>query len=342
MSLKRKIAYAVATPVLLFFAIGVFLPSTGAVTREATIDAWPATLFALVEDARRAAAWSPWIAGADDVEITFSGPAAGAGAALQWAGGRPGSRRVMESEPGKRVVAHVELGGAQGTSVVDLEPVERGTRVRWRLELDFGNDLLARYRGVLQAGALTRDLDSGLAELGTLAENLPRADFGGLDVEKLTVESLPIAYRSARSRPEPALLSAAMGEAFFDLLAFISRHGLTEAGPPMSITRGFAGAELLFDAAIPVAGVTGDTPRSEQGIRIGHTYAGTAIRATHTGSYRELAGTHRKIAAWLAAYDVERNGDAWEVYVSDPARTGDTGRVTLVYYPVKPPPGQSW
>ena len=92
----------------------------------------------------------------------------------------------------------------------------------------------------------------------------------------------------------------------------------------------------LFMSAIPVAGMTDATPREEGGTRLGESYAGAVVRATHRGPYRELAETHRKIGAWLAAHGVERNGDAWEVYVSDPAQVADAERVTLVYYPVKP------
>jgi effector-binding domain-containing protein len=138
-----------------------------------------------------------------------------------------------------------------------------------------------------------------------------------------------------RSRPDPAAISNALGKAYFDVLAFVKRHGLSEAGPPLAINRGFSGPELVLDAAIPVRGMTEATPPSDDDIHLGYTYAGAVVRATHTGPYRELARTHRQIAAWLAAHDIERNGDAWEVYVSDPARTPDAERTTLIYYPVR-------
>ena len=37
-----------------------------------------------------------------------------------------------------------------------------------------------------------------------------------------------------------------MGDAYFEILSFIDQHGLQEAGAPISITRSFSGAELLF------------------------------------------------------------------------------------------------
>ena len=103
----------------------------------------------------------------------------------------------------------------------------------------------------------------------------------------------------------------------------------------MSISRGYVGSDLRFDAAIPVSGIADDIPVDGAKVRIGQTYAGAAIRVTHEGSYRTLAATHRKIAAYLAALGIERNGDAWEAYVSDPTRVDERDLVTHVYYPVR-------
>jgi len=99
--------------------------------------------------------------------------------------------------------------------------------------------------------------------------------------------------------------------------------------------RGFAGSRLRFDAAIPVRGLSDTTPRSGAAVRLGLTYSGPAIRVRHTGSYRQLGATHRKIAAYLAATGLERNGDPWETYISDPTRVPEPQLLTDVYYPVR-------
>ena len=102
----------------------------------------------------------------------------------------------------------------------------------------------------------------------------------------------------------------------------------------MSITRTFRGSALVFDAAIPVRGLTAATPRNERAVKIGETYAGSVIRAKHIGSYGSLGQTHDKIAAYLAAVGIQRNGDAWESYVSDPTRTVESELLTYIYYPI--------
>jgi effector-binding domain-containing protein len=43
----------------------------------------------------------------------------------------------------------------------------------------------------------------------------------------------------------------------------------------------------------------------------------------------------RKIAAYLAALGLERNGDPWEIYISDPTRVPEPQLLTDVYYPVR-------
>jgi effector-binding domain-containing protein len=197
-------------------------------------------------------------------------------------------------------------------------------------------NIVGRYFAAMLGSVVAREYESGLASLRVLAESLPDADFSDMEVEHLVVDPVEIAYLPAHSRPEPSAMSEAMGAAYFEILKFIDANGLQDAGAPLSITKTFVGAELMFDAGIPVRGVTGDTPRESNGVRLGSTYGGPVIRVRHTGSYRNLSITHRKIAAYLAALGIERNGDAWESYVSDPAKVPEAELVTLIYYPVRP------
>ncbi len=92
---------------------------------------------------------------------------------------------------------------------------------------------------------------------------------------------------------------------------------------------------MSFDAAIPVRGITNDTPTDATGVRITRTYAGPVIRVRHIGSYASLAGTHRKVSAYLAALGIDRNGAAWESYASDPGKVPESELLTYVYYPIK-------
>ena len=234
---------------------------------------------------------------------------------------------------------HVEMAINPGESGearawFDFEADNGATTATWTFETDYGYNVVGRYFALVLAGVVRRDYTKGLESLKDLAETLPRADFSDIEIEQIVVAATEIAYLPATSIPEPAAISAAMGDAYFEILSFIDEHNLAEAGAPLSITRSFSGAQLLFDAGIPVRGVSDLTPRDGTTVKIGQTYTGKVIRARHIGSYQSLAATHRKIAAYLAALGIERAGDAWESYVGDPTKVPESELLTYVYYPI--------
>jgi effector-binding domain-containing protein len=333
----QKFLYVIGAFVALLVVVGLFLPRHSRVEVSTLIDAPPATVFALVNDFRRVDLWSPRTATDPNARVIFSGPNRGVGATVTWDGVIVGSgtQTIVESRATEHVATMINPGEpGEARTWFDIGREDGRTRVTWGFAHDHGLNLVGRYFALLLSGVVKREYESGIAALKELAESLPRTDFGDLDVEHLVVEPVQIAYLPTTSLPEPAAISEAMGKAYFEILSFIDRHGLTEAGAPLSIVRGFAGSQLRFDAAIPVRGVTDTTPREGAAVKLGSTYSGPAIRIRHTGSYRQLGTTHRKIIAYLAALGLERNGDAWETYISDPTRVSETELLTDVYYPV--------
>lgn len=339
MRLRRKIAAAVGGAALLVFAVGVFLPSTATVERSVLIDAYPATVFALVNDFRQIDKWSGWRETDPNVRFEFSGSPRGAGASLTYSGGilGEGRRIIVDSVPFESVIVHQVHDGAESESRMSLAEQDGRTELTWRFERDLGLNILARFLGLLADGIVGQQYADDLERLRRMAESLPASDFSDLEVEHMTVEAVDIVYLPTSSEPLAQAISEALGDAYFQVLSFIDTHGLKEAGAPISISRDFRGAELRFDAGVPVRGVSRTTPRDGSPVRLGRSYGGPVIRARHVGPYLTLGRTHDKIAAYLAALGIERNGDAWESYVSDPTRTPAEELVTYVYYPVRTP-----
>ena len=339
-SLSGKIAYSVGGLVLVLTAIGITLPSIARVERTTDIEAHAASVFALINDFNQINQWSPWIQTDPNAVFTISGPRRGVGATITWDGpivGR-GSQTIVESLPFERVASRLDLDGqGTATAVFELQRSAAGTSVTWRFENDFGFNLPGRYFGLLLASIVGPDYEKGLARLKSMAERLPAADFSDIEIEHRTVEAMDVVLLSASSVPEAGAISAALGDAYFELLNFIDRHDLREAGAPMSIGGSFKGSALQFDAAIPVRGLHEEITDDSSGVRLGQSYEGRVIRVKHIGSYRTLGLTHDKIAAYLAALGITRDGDAWESYVSDPTRVDESELLTYVYYPIKSP-----
>ena len=335
----QKILYGIIAFVALLVLIGLALPRAHRVEVSTEIDASQATVFALVNDFRRFTAWAPWTNTDPNVRFMYSGNTRGEGATVTWDGAilGTGTQTIAASRPFDYVGIIINPGEpGEARSWFRLAPGVGTTIVHWGFEADYGMNVVGRYFASMLGSVVAREYEAGLASLRDLAESLPDADFSDIEIEHLVVEPIEIAYLPAHSRPEPSALSEAMGAAYFEVLKFIDANGLQDAGAPLSITKTFVGAELLFDAGIPVRGITEDTPRESDGVRLGQTYGGPVIRVRHIGSYRDLSATHRKIAAYLAALGIERNGDAWESYVSDPGKVAEAELVTLIYYPVRP------
>ena len=324
-----------------FIVIGMLLPERVQIQRETLVAAYPATVFALVNDYRQFNRWSGWMDNDPNARFDISGPPHGVGASLTWDGQIIGSGRltITDSVPFTTVTNSLDIGADTAvTTSFFLSHSGTDTRVMWSYERDFGLHLAGRYFGLMLDGIVGPEYEADLANLKAYAEDLPRIDFSALEVEQLVVEANQVAYRAARSIPEATALAEALADAYYDILTFIDRQALHEAGAPMSITRSFNGTELAFDAAIPIRGGNDDIGNSQsqgQEVRIGTTYAGPVVRVRHVGSYATLGQTHDKIVAWLAALGIERNGDAWETYLSDPTRTVESELLTDVYYPVE-------
>jgi len=334
----QKLIYGIGAFLALLIIIGFVLPRTHQIEVSTEIDARPATVFALVNDFRRFSLWSPWSDTDPNARFLYSGANRGEGAIVSWDGAIIGSGNqiITESRPYEYVGVGINRDeSGEARSWFRLTPGVGTTIITWGFEADYGINIVGRYFAPMLGGVVARDYQDGLAALKDLAESLPAADFSDIEIEHIVVEASDIALLSTTSRPEPAAISEALGKAYFRILTFIDDNGLFDAGAPLSIARDFSGSELSFDAAIPVRGLTDDTPREGAGVSVGQTYAGPVIRVRHIGSYKLLTTTHRKISAYLAALGIERNGAAWESYVSDPGKVPEEDLLTYVYYPIR-------
>lgn len=340
MKIARRIVVTLAGLLALLALIALFLPERVTISRSLSMDAYPATVFALANDFRNINRWSPK-ADPDTVgiEYTFSGPERGEGAAMRWESQTPqtgyGRQLITRSVPYERIETKLEFEG-QGTATTafELSAEKDSTTVVWSYSTSFGYDLAGRYLGLFYDDWIGRELEAGLVRLRSLAEDLPATDFGDLDAQFVQTESVTIASTPATTEAGAAAISRALAGAFFDVIRYMQQNGLTQAGPPIAIQRGFDG-QLRIEAGIPVSGDLPDPGDAAAPVRLTSTYAGKAVKAQHIGPYRRLSQTHDRVLAYIAALGLRRNGDPWEEYVSDPGRVAEAELVTNIYYPVE-------
>jgi effector-binding domain-containing protein len=337
MNVLKKIVFTLILSCLLFAAVGLFLPKTAHVERSIVVDAPQATVFTVLNGFRQFSRWSPWADIDPNAITTYEGPAAGVGAKMSWSGNAEvgtGSQEVLESVPYERLKLRLTFGDFPGDYIASytLAAAAGGTRVTWGFDADYGSSILGRYFGLMSDAMLGPDYEKGLGRLKQFAESLPKADFSGLEFEMAASAGVPVVLLGTRSAADANAIGVALGVAYGRLSGYITASGLKQAGPPVAIYVDEGDGELAIDAGIPVeqAGVTPAPP-----IRVGRTFEGIVVKATHRGDYSGLPAARQQVRAYLAAAGLLAAGPLWEQYASDPGSTPPAELVTHIYVPIK-------
>lgn len=325
--------------IVLMVAVGFVLPDTAHVERSVVVDAKPATAYAVLNGFKQFRKWSPWEGLDPNTEYRTSGPIWGVGAGQAWRGDErvgAGSQEILASEPDKSVTIRLVFEGfdSENTARYLIAPEGEGSRIVWTYDAVFHGNLLGRYFGLMMDGMLGKDYEKGLSQLKTLLESLPKDDFSGLDIAVVETVAQPILYVADSAGPADA--AAKLGTAYGQIGVYMQAHGLKQVAAPMAVTRKYDEVSKAwdFDAAIPVDKAE-PVPPADSPVKAGTSYAGWAIRATHTGPYEAMEPTYTKLLAFKSAAGFEDNGNSWEHYITDPATVAPEQIKTQVYWPIK-------
>lgn len=153
-------------------------PGDFRVERRLTIRAKSERLFALVNDFRAWADWSPWAKLDPNMKTEFSGPPSGTGASYKWVGNSKvgeGSMRIRESVPSNKVDIQLEFlkpFKASNQCTFTLLPSADGlaTTVSWTMTGK--NALVSKVMGLFMDmdQLIGKDFEKGLANLKASAE----------------------------------------------------------------------------------------------------------------------------------------------------------------------------
>ncbi len=177
----RKILIVLVLALGIFLAVAATKPDTFSITRSATIQAPPTTVFALVNDFHKWEEWSPWAKLDPNAKNSFEGPAEGVGAVFGWSGNGDvgeGHMRITESKPAELIKLDLVFKRPmEGTSytVFTFKPEGAGTVVSWTMS-GKNNFLSKMVSVVMNCDKMMGEwFEKGLASMKAKAEATPKA-----------------------------------------------------------------------------------------------------------------------------------------------------------------------
>ncbi|SFK57819.1 SRPBCC family protein [Methylocapsa palsarum] len=158
-------------------------PDAFSVSRSVTIGAPPQVVFDNINELRKWDAWSPWAKLDPQATNSFTGPAAGVGASMAWAGNNQvgvGRMTITQSRPGEFVEMRLEFEKpmkAVNTVEFRLRPGAGGeTKVSWTMM--GANSFIGKAFGlVVDCDKMVGgQFEQGLASLKSVSEAPCRAE----------------------------------------------------------------------------------------------------------------------------------------------------------------------
>ncbi len=172
----KTIAIVIAVVVAAILGYAATRPDSFRVERATTIKAPPEKIYAYIDDFHRWEAWSPWEKLDPALKRTFSGTAAGKGAAYAWQGDNKvgeGRMEIAESTPPSKVVIKLDfIKPFEGHDITEftLQPKGDSTNVSWVMSGPV--PYFAKVMGIFASmdSMIGKDFEKGLANLKAVAE----------------------------------------------------------------------------------------------------------------------------------------------------------------------------
>ncbi|MGR7995305.1 GyrI-like domain-containing protein [Xanthobacter sp. ZOL 2024] len=155
-------------------------------------------------------------------------------------------------------------------------------------------------------------------------------------VDPKPVETQPVAPAAARFVPEELTLTpmpvitlagtATWDEGYDKLVAALktldkelTRLGLTRAGDAFVVYTSSDDLGFEFEAQLPFSGTT--TQKASGTMKLGGSYAGKALKFSHSGSFADMDNTYEQIANYLDEKNINADGLYIEQYRTDMTTT---------------------
>ncbi|MFZ6645584.1 SRPBCC family protein [Undibacterium sp. TJN25] len=174
MKIMKWLAGIVIALAVVLLITALALPDEYTVTRSVVINAPADKIYPLIAAPAEWKKWSVWNQRDPAMQMSFSGPPSGTGAAWEWQSktqGNGGMKFTDATPPGKLAYElHFEGMGKPSSGAFTLEPQAGGTRVSWAMHGNSDGKLTMRLFGPFMDKIIGGDFDSGLKNLKKLVE----------------------------------------------------------------------------------------------------------------------------------------------------------------------------
>lgn len=341
--------FALLLVALFFFGLGFLLPSTAHVERSILIERPPVHVYDMVNNLARFPEWSALTSLDPNVTFTPSAVLKGQGARMDWTSKSDklgdGYVEIVGGEDLKGVGYKLYLSAQnQGSSRMIVAPQEFGVKATWGFDVDFGSNVLQRYKGLYLDAAVGDTLHLSMLRLKYLLENNAFArDYSDIEIEEKELQPMPALQITATAK-----CYAAEGEdtcvpntpevrdqAIAEIEAFIKKNKLTAAGAPQFMLVSKEPYTVTFDVQIPV---DRSDVKTTGNIRLTQTVAGKVVVGMHEGYRDNTAPTWEKIMAYMTVHGLKpvegTAGRQVDEYISDADSTDPQFFHTNVYQPI--------
>lgn len=185
--------------------------------------------------------------------------------------------------------------------------------------------LIALFVGLMASGALAQTPPP--PPVPAAPQPKPGDAFG----EEVTLTAKTIVFAKGSANWDSAFET--LVEAFKNVYGALQKQGIKAAGPPMTIYTATDDTGFEYQAGVPVT----EEPKSSpgEGLAVGKSPEGKALKFIHRGSYDAMDSTYEAITNFLDEKRLEARDLFVEFYLTDPLTTPEDSLVIEVYVPVK-------
>ncbi|MBM3552630.1 MAG: AraC family transcriptional regulator [Alphaproteobacteria bacterium] len=133
--------------------------------------------------------------------------------------------------------------------------------------------------------------------------------------QTVTVDARPAAVIKGQGKWEDA--AKALSDAIAKLNDAVVKAGLAANGRPIAVFTKTDDAGFFFEAMAPLSAAPEGAPKLPEGVSIGASPAGKALKFQHRGAYDEIEATYEAIAAYLDEKGLDTKDLFVEEYLTD-------------------------